>query len=140
MLTVRELRHKIGLSQVEFARRVGASSRTVINWETGRTYPDTARRMRMQAIARHAGLTKVHKGTYPIRRYDAAKMERYLAKPGSPWLSWSGQRKASFLACRKRYRNLVADIEAGRILAQPVIALLDSAPDLWPSKARAKRK
>jgi len=128
VLTPLELRLQLGLTRAQFGKRVGASIRTVIYWEQGRTYPDVARRMRMQAIARHAGLTKTDKGPYPIRRYDPAKKEYYEGKPGSPWLDWSGQKRGSFLAARARYRKLQADIDAGRVHAQPVVALLELAP------------
>jgi DNA-binding transcriptional regulator YiaG len=36
---VRSHRHKIGLSQADYARLVGVSSLTIYNWESGRTRP-----------------------------------------------------------------------------------------------------
>lgn len=42
MITVREIRESMGLTQVEFAGRVGVTSRTVIRWEAGISKPLSA--------------------------------------------------------------------------------------------------
>ena len=38
---VKAIREKLGISQEEFAKRLGVSSRTVQNWEFGKKIPDS---------------------------------------------------------------------------------------------------
>ena len=38
--TLKRERSNLGLSQLEFARRIGVSQQTVASWEVGRTSPD----------------------------------------------------------------------------------------------------
>ena len=40
---VKVIREKLGISQEEFAKRLGVSSRTVQNWECGKKIPDSKR-------------------------------------------------------------------------------------------------
>jgi putative transcriptional regulator len=47
---VRAIRRKLGLSQKEFARRVGFSVRTVQEWEQGRAVPDRPARILLRVI------------------------------------------------------------------------------------------
>ncbi len=47
---VRALRHKLGLSQAEFAQRFGLSVRTVQQWEQGRSVPDRPARILLRVI------------------------------------------------------------------------------------------
>lgn len=130
MLSVLELRHALGLSQSAFARRLGVHKNSVINWERGHTYPAVTARIRMQVVARYAGLTRLHSGPLPIRRYNDDKMKYYEGKPGPRWRTMSGQQRSAFLSRRVMYARIRADIESGRAIGQPVVALLDGAPDL----------
>jgi putative transcriptional regulator len=50
---VRALRHKLGLSQSEFAAKFGFQPGTLKNWEQGRTRPDGPARVLLAVIARH---------------------------------------------------------------------------------------
>jgi putative transcriptional regulator len=50
---VRAVREKSGLSQVEFARRYGFSTRTLQEWEQGRAQPDSAVRAYLTVIERN---------------------------------------------------------------------------------------
>jgi phage repressor protein C with HTH and peptisase S24 domain len=45
LYNVKEIREKIGISQEEFAKMLGVSSRTVQNWERGKKIPDSKREM-----------------------------------------------------------------------------------------------
>jgi len=47
---VKAIRHKLGLSQAEFARQFGFSVRTVQQWEQGRTVPDRPARILLRVI------------------------------------------------------------------------------------------
>lgn len=47
---VKSLRHKLGLSQAEFAQRFGFSVRTVQQWEQGRSVPDRPARILLRVI------------------------------------------------------------------------------------------
>ena len=38
-LDIRELRQKLGLTQLEFAKKIGVSENTIQNWERGRKIP-----------------------------------------------------------------------------------------------------
>jgi transcriptional regulator with XRE-family HTH domain len=48
---VKVIREKLGISQEEFAKRLGVSSRTVQNWECGKKIPDSKR----EILAKIAG-------------------------------------------------------------------------------------
>lgn len=48
---VKAIREKLGISQEEFAKRLGVSSRTVQNWEFGKKIPDSKR----EILAKIAG-------------------------------------------------------------------------------------
>jgi putative transcriptional regulator len=50
---VRALRHKLELSQSEFAARFGFAPATLRNWEQGRTQPDGPARILLAVIAHH---------------------------------------------------------------------------------------
>jgi DNA-binding XRE family transcriptional regulator len=43
-LQIKEFREKIGLTQEEFAQKIGVSTRTVQNWENGGEIPKTTRK------------------------------------------------------------------------------------------------
>jgi transcriptional regulator with XRE-family HTH domain len=144
VLTIREMRESLHLSQRAFADLLGCAIRSVINWEQETVLPSRMALIRIRAIARAHGLTKTSGGPVPLM-YDPVKMERYLGMPSAAGVQWnrlSYAQRASWWAHRARYRRLRADAEAGRVTlqAQPVVALLDSSPDLWPSRVRAMRR
>jgi len=39
MINVKELRQKLGLTQEQFAVKIGVTSMTIRRWESGRTHP-----------------------------------------------------------------------------------------------------
>lgn len=47
---VKSIRHQMGLSQSEFARRFGLSLYTLRNWEQGKRHPDPAARAYLKII------------------------------------------------------------------------------------------
>jgi putative transcriptional regulator len=47
---VKTIRHKLGLSQAEFAQQFGFSVRTVQQWEQGRAIPDRPARILLRVI------------------------------------------------------------------------------------------
>jgi putative transcriptional regulator len=47
---VRAMRHRLGLSQKDFAKRFGFSVRTVQEWEQGRAIPDRPARILLRVI------------------------------------------------------------------------------------------
>lgn len=49
---VRELRKKLGLTNEQFAVRVGVVVRTVIRWQTGEEQPSPLAREKLDALAR----------------------------------------------------------------------------------------
>ncbi|MEJ0003480.1 MAG: helix-turn-helix domain-containing protein [Pararobbsia sp.] len=51
--TAAEARHKVGLSQSQFAAAVGVSVRTLQEWEQGRRAPSGAARRLLNIAARH---------------------------------------------------------------------------------------
>jgi putative transcriptional regulator len=53
VLDVRSVRHKLKLSQSQFATRFGFTPSTVKNWEQGRTQPDGPARILLAVIAHH---------------------------------------------------------------------------------------
>jgi transcriptional regulator with XRE-family HTH domain len=48
---VRLLREELGLTQVQFARQLGVSRLTVVQWETGRRQPRLLHLDRLQTLA-----------------------------------------------------------------------------------------
>ena len=50
---VREVRKRMGLSQVQFATKFGFPPATLRNWEQGRSCPDAPTRVLLAVIARH---------------------------------------------------------------------------------------
>jgi len=50
VLDVKAIRHKLGLSQAEFAQQFGFSVRTVQQWEQGRAIPDRPARILLRVI------------------------------------------------------------------------------------------
>ena len=143
VLTVLEMRQELGMSQRVFADSLGCSIRSVINWERGKKLPSPLALIRIRALARAHGLTKTSGGPMPLM-YDPVKMETYLGMPALAGVQWNRltyAQRASWWAHRAKYRQLKADMEAGRVWAQPhaqpAIQLLDAGPDLWPSRARS---
>jgi putative transcriptional regulator len=49
---VRAIRHKLRLSQAQFAKRFGFSVRTIQEWEQGRALPDRPARILLRVIAK----------------------------------------------------------------------------------------
>jgi len=50
---VRDVRQKMGLSQVQFATKFGFPPATLRNWEQGRARPDAPTRVLLAVIAKH---------------------------------------------------------------------------------------
>lgn len=57
-IDVASIRHKLGLSQEEFALRFGLDVATVRNWEQGRYQPDGAARVLLKVIERHPAVVE----------------------------------------------------------------------------------
>ena len=132
MQTVREIRSQLGLSQRAFSKALGVCIRSVINWETGRCLPDAARNRDIRRLMRNRGLITRRQGPMPLR-YDPMKMRMYERMPKDAGRNWSRMSRAerrSWWAHRVKYRKLKADIEAGRVHAQPIVAMLDAASDV----------
>ena len=55
---VRRVRRRVGLSQTEFARRIGVPVATVRNWEQGKRFPDGAARALLRVIEREPEAVK----------------------------------------------------------------------------------
>lgn len=49
---IRELRKQLGLSQPEFAKKIGVNRVTVARWETGRTIPSPLALEKLEALRR----------------------------------------------------------------------------------------
>jgi DNA-binding XRE family transcriptional regulator len=131
MPTVREVRLELGMTQLAFAKSLGVARRSVINWENGHCLPDAARNRDIRCLMRRRGLTTRTHGSVPLR-YDPMKMDKYLGSPADAGRHWSRMSRAerrSWWGHRVKYRKLKADIEAGRVIAQPIVAYLDAAPD-----------
>jgi putative transcriptional regulator len=52
-IDVSEVRHRMGLSQSQFATKFGFPPATLRNWEQGRARPDTPTRVLLAVIAKH---------------------------------------------------------------------------------------
>ena len=52
-IDVQSIRHKLGLSQSQFAARFGFTAATIRNWEQGRTQPDGPARVLLTVITHH---------------------------------------------------------------------------------------
>lgn len=63
LIDVRAIREKVGISQEEFAKLLGVSSRTVQNWERGKTIPDSKREM-LRKIANDKAATPLKPQSY----------------------------------------------------------------------------
>ena len=63
LIDVRAIREKVGISQEEFAKLLGVSSRTVQNWERGKTIPDSKREM-LRKIANDKAETPLKPQSY----------------------------------------------------------------------------
>src|SRR6266852_1585995 len=50
---VRHVRHRMGLSQAQFATKFGFPPATLRNWEQGRAHPDAPTRVLLAVIAKH---------------------------------------------------------------------------------------
>lgn len=110
MLTVRELREALGMSQRKFASTLGCSRRSIISWEQG-ALPLPVYTMRMQTLARRHGLSNpVGRGTFRYRPDLAAK---YLGKPGSTWKHMRYHERANWWNQRKRYQRIIAEEQSG---------------------------
>ena len=57
--TVRALRAALGLSQAEFADRVGTRQQTISEWETGARAPRRMSRRLLRMVAEESGLYEV---------------------------------------------------------------------------------
>jgi putative transcriptional regulator len=55
---VKAIRHKLGLSQAEFAQQFGFSVRTVQQWEQGRAVPDRPARILLRVIETAPGVVE----------------------------------------------------------------------------------
>jgi transcriptional regulator with XRE-family HTH domain len=121
VIPIRELRRALGLNQTQFGRRIGVHKNSVINWERGHSRPTRASLLRIRAVARWHRLQSEHSQSLPTKAYDPNKMRYYLGKPGSRWHTMTGQQRSSYLANRAKYKQLQADISAGRVLACPRI-------------------
>lgn len=53
--TLRKAREQVALTQVELARHLGVSSRSVQGWEAGTSYPQPKQRRRIAAFLAEAG-------------------------------------------------------------------------------------
>ena len=54
-----ELRKKLGLSVIEFAKAMGVHRQTVYEWQRGETHPTFAKLEEMNQLAERAKLVKV---------------------------------------------------------------------------------
>jgi len=52
-IDVSEVRHRMGLSQSQFATKFGFSPAALRNWEQGRARPDAPTRVLLAVIAKH---------------------------------------------------------------------------------------
>jgi len=52
-IDVSEVRHRMGLSQSQFATKFGFPPATLRNWEQGRARPDASTRVLLAVIAKH---------------------------------------------------------------------------------------
>ena len=117
MLTVLELRTRLGLSQRAFAALLGVSRRSVIYWERNIRLPSMLARLQMRVIARRHGLTKTTEGPMALL-YDPVKMEAYLGSPraaGVDWVHLTYAQRGSWWGHRAKYRKLKQDAAAGRV-------------------------
>lgn len=55
---VRAIRARTGLSQAEFARSIGVSKGTLLNWEQARRTPDGPARVLLALIAKDPGIVQ----------------------------------------------------------------------------------
>ena len=53
VIDVKTMRHRLGLSQADFAAKFGFQAATLRNWEQGRTHPDGPARVLLAVIAKH---------------------------------------------------------------------------------------
>ena len=74
-ITIRQLREKQHLTQLELAERIGVSSKTVSKWETGKGLPDISL---LQPLAQALGISLIElvNGEHIINRNTAANMLR----------------------------------------------------------------
>jgi hypothetical protein len=130
MQSVAELRAQLGWSRAKFAQHICTSIRSLINWETGKGQPDAARRKLIYNLQRWHGKRSQQGQDKPTHTYNDDRMKYYEGKPGARWRSMTGQQRSAFYYQRSRYARIRADIEAGRAIGQPVVTLLNDAPDL----------
>lgn len=50
MSTIKELRERAGLTQIEFAEAIGVTQSTVSQWEGGKICPNTAKLRKLAAV------------------------------------------------------------------------------------------
>lgn len=120
------------MNQTEFGNAIGVHKNSVINWERGVNTPNRSQRILLRNLMRRHGLTNRTRGPAPLN-YDPVKREMYMGRPidaGRHWTRMSRAERRSWWGHRAKYRSLDADIQAGRVFAQPVVSLLDDAPDL----------
>ena len=72
-ITIRQLREKQHLTQLELAERIGVSSKTVSKWETGKGLPDISL---LQPLAQALGISLIElvNGEHIINRNTAANL------------------------------------------------------------------
>lgn len=68
---IRIVRAMFGMTAIEFARKLGVSSASVANWESGRNLPQRAQRERFHALCRESGVAFLASGM-PIPAQDMA--------------------------------------------------------------------
>ena len=80
------LRRRLGLTQVEFARRIDVSHETVRNWEQGKRGPTGAARTLLRILRRldsnHGALMQIADRHYIMEMKGRITWRRRLGRPG----------------------------------------------------------
>lgn len=61
-MDIKAVRKEFGLTQEEFAQKIGVSLSTVVRWETGRNKPSKLAVRRVEALARKSGFLMANLG------------------------------------------------------------------------------
>jgi len=79
---IKSIRKKLGLSQAEFAKKVGVSNGSVAAWETGRSRPGPKNRAAIAAVRKETAPAPAPAPEAPLAAKPKPKAKRKAAEPG----------------------------------------------------------
>ena len=113
------LRQAMGVGKRHFARILGCHRNTITRWEKGICDPSHFAALKLHLIRKQFDRSSNPRFPLPKSYVQPDKMAYYLGKPGpNAWIHWTWKRRMSFMACRAKYKRILADAQAGRCIIE----------------------